>query len=240
MKTIVVIPARYNSSRFSGKPLVSIKGKPLIQHTLEKIEKCEKIDSIAVATDNELIYNFVKELKFKVFMTPKNCRSGTDRIAFTAVKFFKNYDIFINVQGDEPLIDSKLVDELSVMLKNNRSFGCITAAFGTNEENIIKNPNVVKVVFDKYGYALYFSRYAIPYNRDNIKTKYYKHIGVYGYKREFLLRLTKFKISCLEKAENLEQLRILENGEKIKIIISKHDSIGVDVPEDIIKVEKYL
>ncbi|MDR3275333.1 MAG: 3-deoxy-manno-octulosonate cytidylyltransferase [Endomicrobium sp.] len=240
MKTAVIIPSRYGSSRFQGKPLALIKEKPLIQHTLERVKKCKEIDFTAVATDNKLIYDFVKKLDFKVFMTPENCKSGTDRIAFTASKFLKDCDILINVQCDEPLIDPKLIDTLAVLLKKNKYLKCATAAFPITEKDVIKNPNVVKVVFDKYGYALYFSRYAIPYNRDNIKTKYYKHMGIYGYKRKFLLEFSKSKVSFLEKTENLEQLRVLENGKKIKVVVSKQDSIGVDTLEDIAKVEKYL
>ncbi|MDR2676934.1 MAG: 3-deoxy-manno-octulosonate cytidylyltransferase [Endomicrobium sp.] len=240
MKITAIIPARYTSSRFLGKPLALINGKPLIQHTLERIKKCKKIDFITVVTDNKLIYNFVKKLNFKIFMTKKNCKSGTDRIAFAASKYLKNCDLFINVQCDEPLIDPKLVDTLVDLLKKNKSLECATAAFPIYDKDVIENPNVVKVVFNKYRYALYFSRYAIPYNRDNIKTQYYKHIGVYGYRREFLIQFSRTKMLCLEKTENLEQLRILETGKKIKVIISKYDSIGVDTPDDIINVEKYL
>jgi 3-deoxy-manno-octulosonate cytidylyltransferase (CMP-KDO synthetase) len=173
-------------------------------------------------------------------MTSKTCKSGTDRIAFTASKILKSYEIFINVQGDEPLIDPKLIDALASSLKKEKTLEYITAAFPVTEEEVIKNPNVVKVIFDKNGYALYFSRFAIPYNRDNAKIKYYKHMGIYGYKRKFLLEFSKSKMSVLEKAESLEQLRVLENGKKIKVIIAKHDSVGVDMPEDILKVEKYL
>jgi 3-deoxy-manno-octulosonate cytidylyltransferase (CMP-KDO synthetase) len=144
------------------------------------------------------------------------------------------------VQGDEPLIDPKLIDKLSVLLKENKSLEYVTAAFPITSQEVIKNPNAVKVVFDKDGYALYFSRLAIPYDRDNAKVKYYKHMGLYGYKRKSLLEFSKIKMSVLEKAESLEQLRALENGKKIKVVITKHDSVGVDIPEDISKVEKYL
>lgn len=240
MKTAVIIPSRYNSSRFPGKPLELIKGKPLVQHTVERVKRCKEVDFIAVATDDKRIYDVVQKIGFNVFMTPDKCKSGTDRIAFTALRFLKNYDNFINVQVDEPLIDPKLVDELAVSLKKTKSLEYITVAFPIKEENAINNPNIVKVIFDKDGYALYFSRFAIPYNMDNSKIKYYKHMGIYGYKRNFLLEFSKNKMSSLEKAENLEQLRALENGKRIKIVVAKHDSVGIDMPSDILKVEKYL
>jgi 3-deoxy-manno-octulosonate cytidylyltransferase (CMP-KDO synthetase) len=240
MKTAVIIPSRYASSRFPGKPLALINCKPLIQHMLERVRCCKDVDFIAVATDDKRIYNAVKKLEIDVFMTPRICKSGTDRVAFTAVKFLKDYDNFINIQGDEPFIDLNLVDRLAVLLNKDKSLEYITAAFPITEKSVISNPNVVKVVFDENGYALYFSRYAIPYNRSNCKIRYYKHIGIYGYKRKFLLKFSKSKVSSLEKAESLEQLRVLQSGMKIKVIIAKHDSIAIDVPEDILKAEKYL
>lgn len=240
MKIAVVIPSRYGSSRFPGKPLALIKGKPLIQHTLERVNKCKEVDFIAVATDDKRIFNTVKKLRFNVFMTPKNCKNGTDRIAFLAKKELSKYRVFINVQGDEPLIDSNLVDKLAKSFKEERKLEYVTAAFKIKDKEIINDPNIVKVVFDKNGYALYFSRSPIPYNRDNIKTIFYKHMGIYGYKKAFLLDFSKAKVSVLERTENLEQLRALDNGKKIKIIIAKNDSIGVDVSQDILKVEKRL
>lgn len=240
MKTAVVIPSRYGSSRFPGKPLALIKGKPLIQHVLEQVKKCKNIDFIAVATDNKEIFEKVKSLGYEVFMTPESCKSGTDRIAFVAEKYLTDYEVFINAQGDEPLIDPKLIDELAETLKKNQEIEYITAAFPLKKEEEIKNPNNVKVVFDKEGTALYFSRSLIPYNRDNSNIKYYKHMGIYGYRRKFVIEFSKTPVSILEKAESLEQLRALENGKKVKIIISGKDSIGVDAPEDVLKVEKML
>ncbi|MDR0724201.1 MAG: 3-deoxy-manno-octulosonate cytidylyltransferase [Endomicrobium sp.] len=240
MKTAVVIPSRYGSSRFLGKPLAIIKSKPLIQHTIERVKLCKEVDFIAVATDDKRIFNAVKSLGFNVFMTPKTCKSGTDRIASLAKKELNRYATFINIQGDEPLIDPNLVDDLVRSFKKDKTLEYITAAFKIKDEQSVTNPNVVKVVFDKKGYALYFSRSPIPYNRDNIKTSYYKHIGIYGYKREFLLNFSKSKTFALEKTENLEQLRAIENGKKIKVVIAKNDSIGIDTPEDILKVEKCL
>ncbi|MDR2395935.1 MAG: 3-deoxy-manno-octulosonate cytidylyltransferase [Endomicrobium sp.] len=240
MKTAVVIPSRYGSSRFPGKPLALIGNKFLIQHSLERVKMCKEVDFIAVATDDKRIFNAVENLGFNVFMTPKTCQSGTDRIAFLAKKSLSRYDVFINVQGDEPLIDPALIDELVKSFKKDKALEYVTAAFKMKNAESINNPNVVKVVFDKKGYALYFSRSPIPYNRDNIKTNYYKHIGIYGYKRNFLLEFSKNKKTILENTENLEQLRALESGKKIKVVIAKSDSVGVDTPEDILKVERCL
>ncbi|MDR3071459.1 MAG: 3-deoxy-manno-octulosonate cytidylyltransferase [Endomicrobium sp.] len=240
MKIAVIIPSRYGASRFPGKPLVLIKGKPLVQHTIDRVRRCKKIDFVAVATDDKRVYDAVKKQNSHVFMTPKTCKSGTDRVAFIASNFLKSYKIFINVQGDEPLIDPNLIDKLALTLEEDKKLECVTAAFKIDEEATIKSPNVAKVAIGRDGYAVYFSRSVIPYNRDNVKIKYYKHIGIYGYRRKFLLEFSKKEMSLLEKAECLEQLRALENGKKIKVIVAKHDSIGVDIPSDILKVEKYL
>ncbi|MCL2390922.1 MAG: 3-deoxy-manno-octulosonate cytidylyltransferase [Endomicrobia bacterium] len=240
MKTAVIIPSRYGSSRFPGKPLALIKGKPLILRVLERVGKCKNTDFFAVATDDRRIFEAVKKFGYNAFMTPKNCKSGTDRIAFVASKFLKNYGIFINVQGDEPLIDPALIDKLSSEMKKNKKLEFITAAYPLKKDEDIKNPNIVKVVFDKVGYALYFSRFPVPYNRDSAKIKYYKHMGIYGYKKDFLTDFTKSRPSVLEKAECLEQLRALENGKKIKVVIAKKDSAGVDTPHDVLRVERML
>jgi len=173
-------------------------------------------------------------------MTPETCKSGTDRIAFVAQKYLLDCDIFINVQGDEPLIDPALVDALASELLKNDSLECITAAFPISRKEDIENPNIVKVVFDQNGYALYFSRSPIPYNRDNGAHEYFKHIGIYGYKRDFVINFAKSPSTALEKAESLEQLRALEAGKKIKVIKALKDSIGVDSPSDIAKVERQI
>ncbi|MDR2192777.1 MAG: 3-deoxy-manno-octulosonate cytidylyltransferase [Endomicrobium sp.] len=240
MKTAVVIPARYASTRFPGKPLALIKGKPLILRVLERVSVCKSVDAIAVATDDKRIYDAVKKMKYGVFMTPKSCKSGADRTAFTAKKYLKDYGVFINVQGDEPLIDPSLIDKLSKELQKDAELECVTAAYPIKHAEDAKNPNIVKVIFDKNGYAVYFSRSLIPYNRDNAKVKYYKHIGIYGYKRDFLLQFAASETSVLERAENLEQLRAIENGHKIKIIVSKKDSIGVDIPSDAKKAAQLI
>jgi 3-deoxy-manno-octulosonate cytidylyltransferase (CMP-KDO synthetase) len=240
MKTAVIIPSRYDSVRFPGKPLALIKGKPLIERVLERVSRCRHVDFIAVATDDERIADAVKKTGYSVFMTPKACKSGTDRVAFTAKNFLSGYKIFINVQGDEPLTEPALVDWIAIELKNDKKLECVTAAYPIKKEEDVKNPNIVKVVCDKEGYALYFSRSLIPYNRDNSRVKYYKHLGIYGYKRDFLIEFSESSKAILEKAENLEQLRALENGKKIKVVKAGKDSVGVDVPSDILKIEELI
>jgi len=241
MKTAVIIPARYASTRFPGKPLVLIKGKPLILHVAGKVSKCKGVDGVFVATDDKKIFDTVKQAGFNVYMTPVNLKSGTDRVAFVADKYLKNFDVFINVQGDEPLIDKKLVENIVDRFKKDRSVEYLTAAYKMKPSDDINNPNTVKVVFDCDMNAIYFSRYPIPYLRDkNAKAAYYKHIGVYGYRRKFVLNFAKTKQTSLENAESLEQLRALENGKKIKIILSSKDLKDVNVPDDIKQVEKLL
>ncbi|MEA5000932.1 MAG: 3-deoxy-manno-octulosonate cytidylyltransferase [Endomicrobiaceae bacterium] len=242
MKTAVVIPARYASSRFPGKPLFVIKNKPLILHVADKVAKCKNVDCVAVATDDKRIFDVVKEAGYSVFMTPENLKSGTDRVAYVAQKYLKAIDVFINVQGDEPLIDAKLVEQMIDQFKTDKKIEYITAAYKMKPSDDVSNPNTVKVIFDKDMYAVYFSRLPIPYLRDKGKNKidYYKHIGVYGYRKNFVIDFSKMKQTDLEKAESLEQLRALENGKKIKIVMSAKDLQDVNVFEDIAKVEKKL
>ncbi|MFA7073840.1 MAG: 3-deoxy-manno-octulosonate cytidylyltransferase [Endomicrobiaceae bacterium] len=242
MKTAVVIPARYASSRFPGKPLFIIKNKPLILHVVSKVSKCKNIDCVAVATDDKRIFNVVKDAGYTVYMTPKNLKSGTDRVAYVAQKYLKNFDVFINVQGDEPLIGAGLVEKMADQFKIDKKVEYLTSAYKMKRTDDISNPNIVKVIFDKNMYAIYFSRFPIPYLRDKGKLKidYYKHIGVYGYRRKFVINFSKMKQTSLEKTESLEQLRAIENGNKIKIVISKKDLQDVNVFDDIAKVEKKL
>jgi len=239
MKTAAIIPARFGSTRFPGKPLALIAGKPLVLRVIERVAKCKNIDFTAVATDDKRIFDAVKSFGYEAFMTPKSCKSGTDRIAYVAKKHLKNYGVFLNIQGDEPLTDRILMDVLARELKNGNA-EYITAAFPIYDDETIKNPNAVKVVLDSKGFALYFSRSPVPYNRSGVKIKYLKHMGIYGYTRDFLLKFSKMRPSVLEKAESLEQLRALEAGKKIKVVIAKKDSIGVDVPSDVKKVEALL
>lgn len=241
MKTAIVIPARYGSMRFPGKALAQIKGKSLIVRVAQRASLAANIDLIAVATDDERIFKTVKAAGFEAFMTPE-CKSGTDRIAFIARNFLKDFDIFINVQGDEPLISPTLIDRLAAELKNDKALNFITSAYPFSDPDQAKDPNNVKVVFDKNGSALLFSRALIPYNRNDSVSDivYHKHIGIYGYRRDFLIKFAAQEPSRLEQTESLEQLRALENGQRIKVIMADEDSIGVDEPQDIEKVEALL
>ena len=242
-KTAVVIPARYASSRFPGKPLYLINNKPLILHVVGKVSKCKGIDCVAVATDDKRIFDVVKAAGYNVFMTPTTLKSGTDRVAYVANKYLKNYSVFINVQGDEPLIDKKLVEKMAQEFKKDKKLEYLTVAYKMKPTDDISNPNTVKVIFDKNHYALYFSRFPIPFVRDEKnknKADYYKHIGVYGYTKKFVCEFTKSKQTKLEITESLEQLRALEQGKKIKIIISSKDLQDVNVIEDVAKVKKEL
>jgi 3-deoxy-manno-octulosonate cytidylyltransferase (CMP-KDO synthetase) len=241
MKTAIIIPARYASTRFPAKPLFKIKGKYLIQRVLEQALKCKTASLVACATDDERIYNAVKNLGFNAFMTPKNLKSGTDRIAYTAKNYLKNFSVFLNVQGDEPLADPELMSKLISELQTTKTLDMVTAAVEIKKAADFNNPNVVKTVLDKNSFAMYFSRQAIPFVKNGVsRPKIYKHMGIYGYRRDFLLKFSALAPTPLEKAESLEQLRALENGYKIKAVISKKDSIGVDTLEDAKKVEKLL
>ncbi len=235
---VVVIPARYGSTRFEGKPLAKILGKPLIQWVYEGVKESKKADKIIIATDSERIAECVQSFGAEAVMTPKECPSGTDRVA-KALKILNiKAEFVVNVQGDEPLIKGQHVDLVFSYLREEPQ--CIISLKKeiTNEEEYI-NPNVVKVVCDKKGYALYFSRAPIPYFRKKI-SKAFKHIGVYGYHWDILFKFVNLTPTELELTEGLEQLRAMENGIKIKLIETEYEGIGVDTPEDIEIVEKLL
>lgn len=251
MTSIVIIPARYDSTRFPGKPLYPLKGVPVIQHVYENAKRACRADDVIVATDSETIFERVLAFGGKAVMTDKTHPSGTDRIAEVAASM--DYDIIVNVQGDEPLVRPEMIDGvIAVLDDNNASIGTLVKKIENTDE--ISDPNVVKVVFDKEGFALYFSRAPIPYYRDEWKTlgtvsritipdsrfAIYKHIGIYSYRREALLMLAEIEPTNLEKIERLEQLRALENGMKIKVKETSFETCGVDTPEDIERVEKCL
>ena len=236
-KIIAVIPSRYKSSRFPGKPLALIAGKPMIQHVYERVKLVERIKNVVVATDDERIYDAVQGFEGEVVLTGE-CNCGTERV-YEAVK--KDCcDIVINVQGDEPLIQPQMIDELiDTMVKRNVTMATLCKELRVQEDII--NPNIVKVIKDVQGNAIYFSRYPIPYNRDNIADiRYFKHIGMYGYRKTFLEHYVNMPKSPLECAESLEQLRVLENGYKIAVAETQYDSIGVDLPEHIQQIEEML
>jgi len=240
MKIIGIIPARFASTRLTGKPLIKINGKPMIQHVYERSIKSKLLNKVIVATDDKRIFNAVKEFGGEVMMTSPHHKSGTDRIGEIVKQRNSEttkWDIIVNMQGDEPFINYRNIDKAIEPLISDKKLNVSTLCYKINNHNEIHNPNIVKVVFDKNNFALYFSRYAIPFNRDNGKINYYKHIGLYVYRKSFLLSIIKLKPSKLELSEKLEQLRILENGEKIKVIESKIDSHSVDTKQDLINLK---
>lgn len=235
MKILAVIPARYDSSRFPGKPLANINGKPMIQLVYEKVKESRIVDKVIVATDDERIFDVIKGFGGKALMTSKEHESGTDRIREVIKKI--NCDIVVNVQGDEPGINPKDIDKAIKPLLRDKKINISTLAIRINKGIDLNDENKVKVVFDKNNFALYFSRNCIPFDRDHINNvklnDFYKHIGLYVYRRKFLLDLKKLKPSSLEKLEKLEQLRFLDNGEKIKVVITDRESISIDTPSDL-------
>jgi 3-deoxy-manno-octulosonate cytidylyltransferase (CMP-KDO synthetase) len=238
MKVIGVIPARWASTRFEGKVLAMIKDKPMIQHVWERSKQCECLDDLIVACDDERIYNAVEQFGGKAVFTSKEHGSGTDRIAEAVESMDGN--IIVNIQGDEPLICSAVIDSLVKALMGDPSCSMGTVIKVINKKGDLKDPNVVKVVIDGEMNALYFSRSLIPYNRDNTEAVYYKHLGLYAYQKDFLLSYKNLPKSNLEKAECLEQLRALEYGFKIKTVVTDIETIGVDTPKDLERVEKLL
>lgn len=241
MKIIGVIPARYGSTRFPGKPLALIAGKTLIQHVVERCQEAKKLDEVIVATDDTRIWEVAQEF-CRVEMTAPEHPSGTDRIAEVAVNCA--CDGVVNIQGDEPLIDPRVIDAVADALATEEMS---TAATAIEEVSEWENPNVVKVVVNAAGRALYFSRRSIPFVRgvatgeEQVRAfPFLKHLGIYGYRRETLLRLVKYPVSPLEEAEKLEQLRALENGIHIAVVKVDYDSVGVDAPADLKRVEQIL
>jgi len=243
-KVVAIIPARYDSTRFPGKPLALINGIPMIQHVYECVSKAKRVNEVYVATDDSRIADKVESLGGKYVMTSSSLRSGTDRCAAAARKI--KADIVVNVQGDEPVISPKTIDAAVSALVNSADCEMSTAAVPIRDEGFLLTGNVVKVVLSKANDALYFSRSTIPFirgvdPRDHLKNfRYLKHLGIYVYRQTFLQKLTKMKETPLEAAEKLEQLRVLENGYRIKVAIVQDDTISVDVPSDITAVEEFL
>lgn len=245
MNIIAIIPARYASTRLPAKPLVDICGKTMIQRVYEQAKKSKLINDVIVATDDELIADEVTSFGGKVELTPVDINSGSDRIALAAKN--KNANIVVNVQGDEPLIDPQLIDQTIQALIDDRQAVVSTAVKKISSSEDVFNPNVVKAVLDVSNYALYFSRSPIPHARDEKlgtawldHIDYYKHFGIYVYRADFLQKFTTLAPTALEKAEKLEQLRILENGYKIKCVITEYESFPVDTPDDLERVVEYL
>jgi 3-deoxy-manno-octulosonate cytidylyltransferase (CMP-KDO synthetase) len=241
--TLGLIPARYASSRFPGKPLALIAGKPLIQHVIERCRMARSLTEVIVATDDPRIQRVAGQF-CTVEMTRSDHPSGSDRIAEVAERY--RCDAIVNIQGDEPLMDPQVIERVATALQGSEMS---TAATPIRSADDYDNPNVVKVVVTQAGQALYFSRRTIPYVRDAASGSvdeqlaafpFLKHLGIYGYRRETLLRLVRWPVSPLERAEKLEQLRALENGVRIEVVQVAYDSVGVDVPEDVARVESLL
>lgn len=238
MKVIAIIPARYDSTRFPGKPLAKLGNKYIIQHVYEQAQKSGLFAEVIVGTDDQRIFEAVEDFAGKVILTSKKHKSGTDRVAEVCSKMLicKDADVIINVQGDEPFITEKPLRKLIEAFDDPE----VMIASLMHETSVdIENPNVVKVVCDENNNALYFSRSPIP-NALTSKTKYFKHIGVYAFRRKTLFEFIGLPESKLEKIEKLEQLRLLENGYKIKMVLTSYKGIGIDTPQDLEKAENIL
>ncbi len=249
MSIIAIIPARYGSTRFPGKSLAMINGKPMIQWVYERTQRSRLIDRVFIATDDVRIRNVVTSFGGQAVMTSLEHPTGTDRISEVAQHL--DCEIVVNVQGDEPLIHPDTIDEAIAPLRADASIPMGTLCRKIDDPAEVSDPNVVKVVFDSKGFALYFSRAPIPWDRDRwagrvsletlpLSGPMYKHIGLYVYRRNFLLRFTRMPQTELEGREKLEQLRALEAGYKIKVVETVHESFGVDIPEDLGKIQKLL
>lgn len=235
-----IIPARWASTRFPGKPLVKLRGKPLVQHVWERAQRAKSVDRVIVATDDMRIAEAAFDFGAEVALTSPKHPTGTDRLAEVAQKL-RSASIILNVQGDEPDIAPSTIDRLARALRDDPSLGMVTAANPITSPADIRNPNVVKVVTDLSGRALYFSRSAIPHDRDgHAGIKYLRHQGIYGYRRKVLLDFVRWKPTPLEQAEKLEQLRALEHGVVIGVIVVKRASVGVDVPADLARAARAL
>ncbi|MBX7255340.1 MAG: 3-deoxy-manno-octulosonate cytidylyltransferase [Candidatus Hydrogenedentes bacterium] len=240
---VAVIPARFASTRFPGKVIAPLAGKPLVAHTYYRTCEAALVSRVLVATDDDCVRSALEPLGIPVVMTRPEHPSGTDRIAEVAQGV--EADLIVNVQGDEPLIDPHTIDEAIRPLLIDPSLPMATARRLITDPDDIENPNVVKVVCDSRGRALYFSRYPIPYVRDaadraSAPKCHWQHIGLYVYRREFLLDYSRWAPSSLEKLEKLEQLRVLERGYPIAVVDTKYQSIGVDTPEDLEQVRAML
>jgi len=251
-RAAAIIPARFNSTRFPGKPLATLKGKMIIQHVFERVSGAKLIDTVLVATDDQRIFDAVTSFGGRAFMTSGTHESGTDRIAEVAKNI--ECDIIVNVQGDEPFIMPRMVDETVELLSDDLRPSISTLSRKTTGIEEIFSPNVVKVVTDSEGFAMYFSRAPIPFYRDEWETKKqesggkgpeirnifcYKHIGIYGYRKDALMQFTSLPPGRLERTEKLEQLRALEAGMKIKVKETGYDTFGIDTMEDLRKAEQW-
>lgn len=239
-RIIAIIPSRYGSTRFPGKPLALIKGRPMIQWVSENVKKSEYVSDVYVATDDQGIFDAVTSFGGKALMTSDKHACGTDRLAECAETLnLSDDDIVLNIQGDEPLIRKELVEDLiSCFDSPDVYMGTLKKKIEVDSE--LDNPNIVKVITDINDYAIYFSRYCIPYARDGIKIDHYKHVGAYAYTAKFLREYSKMPKASLEIAESLEQLRVIQNGLKIKVRETTYQTVGVDTPEQLKQVERLM
>ncbi|MBM4171178.1 MAG: 3-deoxy-manno-octulosonate cytidylyltransferase [Ignavibacteria bacterium] len=242
---IGIIPARFASTRLMGKPLADIGGKPMIQHTWQNAKKSRLIDKVVIAVDDERVFQVAKNFDAEVFMTPKNISTGSDRIAYVTEQI-EDAEVIINIQGDEPFIKGKMIDEAIEPLLFDKKVSVTTLAKRITSVEEMKSPSVVKVVFDYNNFAMYFSRAPIPFAREartnlqRIETaEMYKHIGLYVYRRDALLSFSVSKPTDLEHVEKLEQLRFLEYGFKVKVVVTEYDNLSVDTPADLDIARKF-
>jgi len=238
-QTAIIIPARYGSSRLKGKPLIEVSGKPIIQWVFEKAVKAKLADRVIIATDNEEIYTASLMFGAEVEMTSDHHQSGSDRIA-EVMERHPEISYVVNLQGDEPLIKPESIDDVIKNIKEDEKCDIATLVRELIDKKEIDNPNVVKCVMDNAGYAMYFSRSAIPFERNNGHVKFYGHLGIYGYKRDSLFKMTQLLPSTLELSESLEQLRALQNGLKIKTSAVDFIPVGIDTPEDLEKFKQIV
>ena len=237
-----IIPARYHSERLPGKPLVLIHDRPMIQHVYQRAAQAATLEKLVVATDDPRIQKAVAQFGGQVLMTSSEHLSGTDRVAEAARQLMLTDDaMVVNIQGDEPLLRAEMIDSLVQNLQGNNNFPMATLAYADTDNHDFTDPGVVKVVLDAKGLALYFSRSPIPAGGDRSSPPpYYKHLGFYGYRNGFLQEFTRLSPGVLEKLERLEQLRALEHGFSISVVITPFDSISVDTPEDLARVRKLM
>lgn len=238
LETLAVIPARYASTRLPGKPLISIAGVPLILRVLRGVRACSAVGRVIVATDDERIARVVEQDGGEAMMTPSDLPSGGDRVAYVSRHVPSQF--VVNVQGDDPLVDSGMIEPLIKALKDDPSTQLALLAKKIERREEVDNPNIVKVVFDREGRGLYFSRSPIPYPRNAENAVWYKHIGPYGWRRDFLLDFAGSEQTPLERTESLEMLRVLERGYTLRCVPALRDTIEIDTPEDVQKLEKYL
>lgn len=238
MKSIGVIPARYASSRLPGKPLADIAGKTMIEHVYRRAEQAKSLQAIYVATDDQRIYQSVRSFGGNVVMTREDHRSGTDRIAEAVGEL--DVDVVVNIQGDEPLLDPAEIDAVVAPFVGRPDLEMTTAAVAITDPRDVADPSVVKVVLNLRGDALYFSRLPLPFYRSVEDGPHLKHIGLYAYRKEFLLTYARLAPTPLETIEQLEQLRVLENGYRIHVVLTEKDAISVDTPEDLERVRSLM